>query len=75
MTERMVADFEAAIPDCAKRANVAIEIVQSWDFGAEVFDEDCLALVETAAAELGVGHKRMLSQAGHDLPRHRRHGI
>ncbi len=62
----MVADFEAAIPDCARRANVDIEIAQTWDFGDEAFDEDCLALVETAAAELGVSHKRMLSQAGHD---------
>ena len=43
-----------------------IEFVQTWEFGAEVFDPDCMALVEAAARDLGVGHKRMLSQAGHD---------
>ncbi|MDH3475427.1 MAG: Zn-dependent hydrolase [Rhodospirillales bacterium] len=66
VTERMVAGFEAAIPDCATRANVEIEIAQSWSFGTEIFDQDCIALVEQAAGDLGVAHKRMLSQAGHD---------
>ena len=65
-TEAMVAAFEAAIPDCAARAQVEIEIAERWHFGSEVFDADCIAGLERAAEDLGIASHRMLSQAGHD---------
>ena len=65
-TRAMEADMRAAIEDCCARANVSAEIVQTWEFGNEVFDESCIALVRQAADELRVGYREMLSQAGHD---------
>ena len=64
--ERMLADVEAAIDDCASRGNVDIEIVDRWRFGDERFDPDCVQLVRNAADDLGVRHMDMQSQAGHD---------
>ena len=64
--ERMLADVEAAIGDCADRGNVDIEIVDRWRFGDERFDPDCVQLVRDAADELGVRCMDMQSQAGHD---------
>ena len=64
--ERMLADVEAAIEDCAARGNVEIDIVDRWRFGDERFDPDCVQLVRNAASDLGVAHMGMQSQAGHD---------
>ena len=64
--ERMLADVEAAIEDCAARGNVEIEIVDRWRFGDERFDPECVQLVRDAADELGVRYLDMQSQAGHD---------
>jgi len=64
--ERMLADVEAAIGDCASRGNVDIEIVDRWRFGDERFDPDCVQLVRNAADDLGVRYMDMQSQAGHD---------
>ncbi len=65
-TDKMLADFEAALPDCAARAQVEIEIAARWTFGSEAFDEACIATVKEAADSLGVAYREMLSQAGHD---------
>jgi N-carbamoyl-L-amino-acid hydrolase len=62
----MEADMKTAIEDCCRRANVSAAITQSWEFGNEVFDDPCAELVRTAAADLGVSWRNMLSQAGHD---------
>lgn len=64
--ERMIAEFQEAIPRCAERAQVAVEIAETWEFGRERFDPDCVALVRDAAAALGYSHLDMPSQAGHD---------
>lgn len=66
VTERMVTDMEAAIAQACKRANVEAQTTQRWEFGDERFDAECSDLVKRAAADLGVGYKEMLSQAGHD---------
>ena len=62
----MWADVKAAIPDCAKRANVEMRIAGEWQFGSEHFDPGCIRLIREAAQRLGVPHRDLLSQAGHD---------
>ena len=65
-TLAMESDMRAAVEECCQRANVAAEVVQTWEFGNEVFDDTCIALVKSAADELQVPYQEMLSQAGHD---------
>ena len=65
-TLAMESDMKAAIEECCERANVRATITQSWEFGNEVFDDECAELVRSAATELGVSYRDMLSQAGHD---------
>jgi len=65
-TLAMEINMKAAIEECCERANVSATITQSWEFGNEVFDDECAELVRTAATELGVSYQDMLSQAGHD---------
>jgi N-carbamoyl-L-amino-acid hydrolase len=62
----MEAAMMAAIDDCCERANVAAKVVQTWEFGNEAFDDECIALVKHAADDLQVRYQEMLSQAGHD---------
>ena len=64
--EAMLAEFEAAIPNAAERAQVAIEIVDRWTFGNETFDQNLVQTLREAAADLGVDTRDILSQAGHD---------
>ena len=66
VADRMWAEIKAAIPDCATRANVDMEIAGEWRFGSERFDPGCIRLIREAAAELEVPHRDILSQAGHD---------
>lgn len=56
----------AAVDECCERANVKAKVVQTWEFGNEVFDDECIALVKDAADALKVTYQEMLSQAGHD---------
>jgi beta-ureidopropionase / N-carbamoyl-L-amino-acid hydrolase len=65
-TLAMEAAMKTAIKECCARANVTAQLVQSWEFGNEVFDEECMALAKNAAEELHVPYQEMLSQAGHD---------
>ncbi|MCP5155605.1 MAG: Zn-dependent hydrolase [Ectothiorhodospiraceae bacterium] len=65
-TLEMESRMRAAIEDACRRARVEASITQTWEFGSEVFDPECVAMVESAAAELGVPCQRMRSQAGHD---------
>ena len=65
-TLAMEADMRRAIDECCARANVSAEVVQTWEFGNEVFDESCIALVRQAAEELHIDYREILSQAGHD---------
>jgi N-carbamoyl-L-amino-acid hydrolase len=66
MADRMWAEVKAAIPDCAKRANVEMRIAGEWRFGSERFDPGCIRLIREAAQGLGIPHRDLLSQAGHD---------
>lgn len=65
-TLAMESDMRVAIAECCERANVTAEVVQSWEFGSEVFDKECIALVRSVAESMEVPHVEMLSQAGHD---------
>ena len=60
------AEVKAAIPDCARRANVEMRIAGEWQFGSERFDPGCIRLIREAAQRRGVAHRDILSQAGHD---------
>ena len=66
VADRMWAEVKAAMPDCAKRANVEMTIAGEWRFGSERFDPSCIRLIREAAQQLGVPHRDILSQAGHD---------
>ncbi len=64
--KKMLEELKQAIPECCKRANVEMEIVQNWEFGDEVFDSDLLDTMRTAAGNLDIPYKEMMSLAGHD---------
>ena len=66
MSAADIAEVKAAIPDCARRANVEMRIAGEWQFGNETFDPGCVRLIREAAQRLGVAHRDILSQAGHD---------
>ena len=66
VADRMWAEVKAAMPECALRANVEMRIAGEWRFGSERFDPGCIRLVREAADRLGVRHRDILSQAGHD---------
>jgi N-carbamoyl-L-amino-acid hydrolase len=64
--DAMWAEVKAAMPECARRANVEMRIAGEWRFGSETFDPSCIRLIRDAAQALGVRHRDILSQAGHD---------
>ena len=66
VADRMWAEVKAAMPDCARRANVEMRIAGEWQFGSERFDPGCMRLIREAAQALNVPHRDILSQAGHD---------
>jgi len=66
VAEQMFAEVKAAMADCATRANVEMRVAGEWAFGSETFDPGCVRLIREAAQTLGVPHRDILSQAGHD---------
>src|SRR5258705_225670 len=66
VADRMWADVKAAMPECARRANVEMRIAGEWQFGSERFDPSCIRLIREAAEQLNAPHRDILSQAGHD---------
>ena len=64
--DEMLTELERRIAQAARRSQVEYEVIERWVFGDEYFDPDCIDRVRSAAAELGVSHQDMLSQAGHD---------
>jgi N-carbamoyl-L-amino-acid hydrolase len=66
VADRMRDEIKAAIPECARRANVEMRVAGEWQFGNERFDPGCIRLIREAARELDVAHRDILSQAGHD---------
>jgi N-carbamoyl-L-amino-acid hydrolase len=66
VAEQMRAEILAAMAECARRANVEMRVAAEWQFGNERFDPGCVRLVREAAQALGIPHRDILSQAGHD---------
>jgi len=58
--------LDALVQEAAAREGVRHEIDHYWRVPRTPFDTGVVAAVETAARDLGVGHRRMLSGAGHD---------
>jgi len=55
VADRMWAEVKAAMPDCARRANVEMRIAGEWQFGSERFDPGCIRLIREAAQALDLG--------------------
>lgn len=64
--QKMQTEFDAALAQAAARAQVRMEIAETWRFGELTFDPDCIGLIRGAAQELKIPMIEMLSQAGHD---------
>ena len=64
--QRMLAEVETALPDCARRGRCSIEIAERWGFGGIAFDAGLIGLVRDAAARRGLATMDLRSEAGHD---------
>lgn len=64
--ERMAVDLDRAIEDCARRAQVDIEVVERWQYGSERFDPALVDLLRGAARRLELRSLEMPSPIGHD---------
>jgi N-carbamoyl-L-amino-acid hydrolase len=59
-------DVRATIGEIAKRRRVEISLEQIWRKPPTMFDHKLVDAVQLAATELGYGHRRITSGAGHD---------
>jgi N-carbamoyl-L-amino-acid hydrolase len=66
MLERMVAEIDTALADCARRSRCRIRVAERWGFGGLTFDGELIALARAAAAQLGLATMDLRSEAGHD---------
>jgi N-carbamoyl-L-amino-acid hydrolase len=64
--ERMVADVRRAMRECAQRAQVEMDVVETWQFGSERFDPELVSLIRRTAERLRAPSLDLPSQAGHD---------
>jgi N-carbamoyl-L-amino-acid hydrolase len=64
--DRMVGDVRRAMGECAQRAQVEMEIVETWQFGSERFDPELVDLIRRTAKRLEAPSLDLPSQAGHD---------
>lgn len=63
---RMADEFEAAIDDAARRSHCAMRVIDRWQWGASIFNDDMVALVRDTARALNIPSFDLPSQAGHD---------
>jgi N-carbamoyl-L-amino-acid hydrolase len=64
--QRMIAEVETALVDCARRSRCRIAIAERWGFGGFAFDAGLIGLVREAAQSLGLATMDLRSEAGHD---------
>ncbi|MFT5502340.1 MAG: N-carbamoyl-L-amino-acid hydrolase [Gammaproteobacteria bacterium] len=58
--------FRSFANEAAAKQSVEIDIQQIWHIPPILFDEACVAAVESSAVELGYAHRSIVSGAGHD---------
>jgi N-carbamoyl-L-amino-acid hydrolase len=64
--ERMAVDLDRAIADCARRGQVEIEVIESWQYGSERFDPALVDLLRESARRLDITSLDLPSAIGHD---------
>jgi N-carbamoyl-L-amino-acid hydrolase len=64
--DRALPMLDALVREAAAREGVRHELEHYWRVPRTPFDPGAVGAVEAAARTLGVGHRRMLSGAGHD---------
>ncbi len=64
--DRMLAEVETALPDCARRGRCRVEIAERWGFGGLAFDAELIGLIRRSAREHGYTTMDLKSEAGHD---------
>ncbi len=64
--ERMVAEVDTALPDCARRGRCTVEIAERWGFGGLSFDAELIGHIRASAAGRGYATMNLRSEAGHD---------
>jgi len=62
----MAAEVREAVADSARRSRCEIELVDTWNYGDERFDPDCIGLIREAAKRLEISTLDIASQAGQD---------
>lgn len=62
MAQRM----RTAVADAARRAACEARILDTWEWGGQIFAPTLVDLVRRTAEELGYRHRDLPSQAGHD---------
>jgi N-carbamoyl-L-amino-acid hydrolase len=66
IADLMARDLLDSIPQCARRSNCTMKVVDQWIFGDERFDPECVGTLREAAALLRLPTLDISSQAGHD---------
>jgi len=64
--DRGIGRLDQIVRDAAKREGVTYELEHYWRVPRTPFHPDVVGAVEAAAREIGCGHRRILSGAGHD---------
>ncbi|MBC8239860.1 MAG: Zn-dependent hydrolase [Alphaproteobacteria bacterium] len=66
VADQMLEEIRAAMVTASEKANVSMEIVESWMFGDNPFSDACIQTLEETADTMGVSYMEIRSQAGHD---------
>jgi N-carbamoyl-L-amino-acid hydrolase len=64
--DKMLAEVKAAMVTASEKANVGMEIEESWMFGDNPFSDACIQTLEETADSMGLSYMEIRSQAGHD---------
>jgi N-carbamoyl-L-amino-acid hydrolase len=63
---RMTEDFRSSFAAIEQKAQVEIKVTDTWQFGDQPLDGDCIEALKNACEDLGITYREILSQAGHD---------
>ena len=64
--DQMLEEVKAAMAMASEKANVGMEIVDSWMFGDNPFSDACIESLQETADAMGLNYMEIRSQAGHD---------